>query len=66
MLKFCDFIQVIKVVICGKYKNGHRAPILEQTLQTLISWSLGTGRQGSAVVADRILFSELFSVYISD
>ena len=38
-----------------------RTLILEQTLQTLISWSLGTGRPGSAVVADRILFSESFS-----
>ena len=41
-----------------------RTLILEQTLQTLISWSLGTGRPGSAVVADRILFSESFSVNI--
>ena len=41
-----------------------RTLILEQTLQTLISWFLGTGRPGSAAVADRNLFSESFSVYI--
>ena len=40
--------------------------MLEQTLQTLISWSLRTGRPGPAVIADRILFIYSFSLHLTD
>lgn len=49
-----------KLLYCASYFDVTvfvtRTPVLEQTLQTLISWSLRTGWPGPAVVADRISF----------